>query len=200
MFQNKLKNKVLLVAALTAFYSTAQADMYLAPYAGYSSASLKLKTPAAVTTEVTMKNPIFGLSIGYRSMTGADLTLNGTYVKGTADSKTAGVTTKVKNEHKTGSVQLGLNLSAMRVYLGYIAMNDLKSVSEDETDSTTFTGSGYQAGLEFALTTRLTVNVQYDLHQFSKVKDNINGTTSNMDDVFEKSDSQTTSAGLKFYF
>ncbi len=182
-----------------AVFSTANAATFIEPSIGYRSHNLKLTSITTATTEVKMATPVYGLKIGYSSPLGIDLNLSYDYSSGKAEISPS----MEKNDfsQSTASAQLGVSaLGALKIYLGYGFLNELKIKEGLTTSDMNLKGQSYQAGLQFKIFSRVMLGLQYNINQYKTVsgRDFILG--EKVDTYFNKVDSQDYSLNLSTSF
>ncbi len=188
-----------LCLTLLALIPAAQAGIFFEPGVGYRSHSLKLTDLANGTSEIKMASPVYGLRVGYSSLTGIDINLAYDYSSGTAELKPANE--KNKFTQSTAAVQLGVSaLGALKIYLGYGFTNELKIAEGLTTSDINLRGQAYQAGLQFKLFTMVMLGLQYNLNQYKTVEGKSFTNGEKVDSYFNKLDSQDYSLSVSTSF
>lgn len=198
MFQNKLKNLVFFFA-LTMAAQQSHAIFVIAPSVGYKMQSAKFTDNADNESELKANNPVFGLKLGVLSMSGVSFDIAGTYVSGKAKTTNANIESEKDMTELTAAAQLGISTNTVKIYLGYVAMNELKL--KQTSSDITFKGTGYQVGLALHLTSSISLGVQYQIDQYSQIK--IDAISSSYEDIklyYKKVDAQSTTANLTYSF
>ena len=178
---------------------TANASAFIEPSIGYRSHTLKLTDISNSTTEIKMTTPVYGIKLGYSSPLGIDLNLAYDYSSGKAEIQPAAE----KNDftQTTGSVQLGVSaLGALKIYLGYGFLNELKIKAGITTSDMYFKGQAYQAGLQFKLLSRIMMGLQYNINQYKTIEGRNFILGEKIENYFNKVDSQDYSITLSTSF
>ena len=184
---------------LTAFSNVATAGVFIEPSIGYRSHTLKTADLVMTTTEIKMSSPVYGLKLGYRSMMGIDVNLAYDYSSGKAEI--SGAAEKNDFTQSTGSVQLGVSaLGALKIYLGYGLLNELKIAENATVGDMKLSGQAYQAGLQFKLFPMVMLGLQYNLNQYKTVSGRNFIAGEQVDTYFNKIDSQDYSISVSTAF
>lgn len=174
-------------------------SVFIEPYAGYRSETIKLTDLALSTTEIKASQPSFGLKLGYRSLMGLDLNLAGEYFSGSAS--VSNQTEKPKFTHTTVAVQLGVNaLGLVKMYLGTAFVNDFKLEDTTAAQGFKLSGPSFHAGLQFKTLPFVNLGLQYNLNQFNKIEGAAYTTGDKTETYFSKTDAQDYSIYLSTSF
>ncbi len=188
-----------LVFTFLAFTSASHAGIFIEPSIGYRSHNLKLTEIAGLTREIKMASPVYGLRVGFRSLMGIDVNLAYDYSSGKAEVLPA----KEKNDfnQSTAAVQLGVSaLGALKIYLGYGILNELKLARGLTVSDIKLTGQAYQAGLQIKLFPMVLLGLQYNLNQYKTVEGTTYTSGDKVDTYFNKLDSQDYSLSVSTTF
>ncbi len=182
-----------------AFISNSQAGIFFEPGVGYRSHTLKLTDLANSPSEIKMASPVYGLRVGYRSLMGIDINLAYDYSSGKAEL--IPVNEKNNFTQSTAAVQLGVSaLGALKIYLGYGFMNELKVAEGLTASNMNLRGQAYQAGLQFKLFPMVLLGLQYNLNQYKTVEGKTFTIGEKVDSYFNKLDSQDYSLSVSTSF
>ncbi len=187
-------NLTVLVFSQSVFAST-----FFEPSIGYRSHNLKLTDLANSATEIKMATPVYGLKVGFRSLMGIDLNLAYDYSSGKAEISPA----MEKNDfsQSTASVQLGVSaLGALKIYLGYGFLNELKIQQGLTSSDMNFKGQAYQAGLQFKVFPFVNLGLQYNINQYKTIQGKNFILGEKIDTYYNKVDSQDYSLTLSTSF
>lgn len=185
--------------ATTAAYAAPSSSILIEPSVGYRSETIRLTDLSQQETTLNSRSPVFGLKFGYRSPLGVDVNLGYDYSNGKME--TSSVNEKNKFTHQTASAQLGINaLGAMKIYLGYAFLNELKLEETASVAAFKLNGPSYLVGLQFNVIANLNLGAQYNLNQFKKISGSAYSLGDEIDDYFSKIDSQDYSLYLSLAF
>ncbi|MBY0555035.1 hypothetical protein K2P97_10940 [bacterium] len=193
--------KVLLLLLVTKFAHAGVLgnSVFIEPYVGYRSESIKLTDLALSTTEIKTSQPNFGLKLGYRSLMGIDLNLAGELFSGAAS--VSGQPENSKFNHTSVSVQLGVNaLGLVKMYLGTAFVNDFKLESTTSLPGFKLSGPSFHAGLQFKMFPFVNLGFQYNLNQYAKIEGTAYNTGDKTETYFSKTDSRDYSVYLSTTF
>ena len=164
-------------------------SVFIEPFAGYKSTSIKLTDASSKVTQIKAMSPSFGLKLGYRSFVGIDLNLVGEYSSGSAEI--SGLAEKNGFNHKTAGVQLGVNaLGLVKMYLGSSFLNDFAIEDSSLLQGFVLSGPSYHAGVQFKLYPFVSLGAQYTLNQFNTVKGNSYAAGDSLETYYLKNDTQ----------
>ncbi len=198
---NKLYSQFIFFIFLTLLVSTeAHASFYFEPFLGYRQEKIKFTDLASVESEYKMSGLTYGLNLGVASATGIFLNLSGSQFKGKADT-TPAQTDNPEFTHNNGAVQVGVSaMGLLKIYLGYMLLNELEMKSQSPLSSFKLKGPGYQVGLALTLIPRLSIGAQYNIHQFNEISGDSFAAGSEIKTYFNKVDSQDLFAYLAYSF
>ncbi|MBC7742076.1 MAG: hypothetical protein H7061_07760 [Bdellovibrionaceae bacterium] len=194
-----LYSYLLLLTPLAANAMMGGNSFFFEPSVGYRNELIKLTNKANVESQMKMMTPTYGLKLGYRSPTGIDLNLAGDYSSGKTEW---GPLTENNNfSHKMAAVQLGVNaMGAMKIYLGYAFMNELKVEAGLLNSDILLKGPAYQAGIAFNLFSNVAASAQYNLNQFDEISGTSYTASDKVQHYFNKLDSVDYSFSLSLTF
>lgn len=176
-----LMRSTLLLVALSLLSLPARAGLLLEPYLGYEFGDAKVKTTMG-TGEWTTSGLAFGARVG---MTFPIVFVALDYSMAN-DLKFKGKdgTTDEDGSRSTLAAVVGAKLPLVRAYAGYAFLNDhtLKSNSGDVT----LKGSGVKLGVGFTGFPIVSVNLEYLMSKFDKVKSNGNEVSIGSGQIYEE--------------
>lgn len=181
------------------FTQTTIAGIFFEPYVGYKSESIKLTDLLNTKTEIDATSPDFGLKLGFRSALGIDLNIAGEFSSGNASISLQ--PEKNKFNHKTASVQLGVNaLGLVKMYLGSTFLNEFTLEDSSSLLGFKLSGPSFHAGLQYRLFSYLNLGLQYSLNQFNSIEGTAYSGSTNTESYFSKIDAQDYSFYLSITF
>ena len=193
---------VVLLSLQILFLNKANAGLIsFTPNVGLSNQTTKLTDLSDSLTEIKISNPVYGLKIGVNAMSGISIDAAGTYSSGRA--KIINGSLEKENDYTETQAAVQLSVSAMntfKIYLGYIAQNELAIKGLTQALSYKLKGTGYQAGIAVNMTSSISLGVQYDIHQFNEVNFESVGRYEDTKTYYKKIDSQSTSLNLAISF
>lgn len=166
------------------------------PGVGYKEETLKLTDLSNNLTKYSLTGVVASLKIGVQSAAGVSLLLAGEHISGKAKLDPESVD-KPKFSHTVAGFQIGVSaMNAMKIYLGYSPLNELKLEDEGSFDGFTLSGHTYQAGVMFFPFHFVGLGVQYNIHQFKEISGDTFTAGKEVDTYFTKIDSQDLSFTL----
>jgi opacity protein-like surface antigen len=170
-----------LIAALS-FTSLAHASLMIEPYIGYQMGSLNAVNIAAPADSTTgsLNGTAFGGRLGFRFFI-PWIALDYQHLSGKMKPNNSLLNTSTATQSSLGAV-VGVDLPLIRVWGGYGFTNDL-SAKDDVTGVTDkYKGSYTKAGVGFTFLPLVSLNVEYQINDYSKFNgDDINTTFSKFD-------------------
>lgn len=171
---------ILAVLALSFLTTTAaQAHILFEPSLGYAMGTLTNTTSADVQTKSDLSAPSVGLRLAWMSPIRLWIGVDGDYVfgKGKAKDVSPGTEDTFDFTSTTGSISLGYEtLHRIRLYASYGVFDSLvlKEDGNSALGDTIFTGGNpIKIGWGYHLTQSIAVNIEYAMHDYKKVKNNL---------------------------
>ena len=172
---------------------------FIEPSVGYRTETIKFTSLTNNASQIKMNTPTYGLKLGYRTALGIDFNFAGDFSNGKADWTP--LEEKNNFTHNMVAFQLGINaMSAMKIYLGYAFMNELKVEKGLLNSDINLKGPAYQAGIQFRLFPLISVGAHYNLNQFTEISGSGYNLSDKVDSYFNKLDSQDYSFNLSLTF
>ena len=198
---NKIYSQFFFLILTTLLVSVeTQAGFYFEPFLGYRQEKIKFTDLASLESEYKLSGPTYGLNLGVATATGIFLNLSGSQFKGKADT-TPVQTDNPEFTHNNGAVQVGVSaMGLLKIYLGYILLNELEMKSPSPLSSFNLKGAGYQVGLALSLIPRLSLGAQYNIHQFNEISGDSFVAGKDIKNYYNKVDSQDLFAYLAYSF
>lgn len=200
MTKNKLILFLLLLVTTTSTTSLAATGGFIfEPGIGYKTETLKLTDLSQNLTTYKFSGAVGSLKIGIQANSGVSLSLVGEHSTGKAEVDPS-VLEKPDYSHTLAGFQIGVSaMNTMKIYLGYAPFNSFEIKSTDSLNDFKLKGHAYQAGIMFFPFSRLGLGAQYNVNQYTE----ISGTQFNLgpevDNYFDKIDSQDLSFILAIY-
>ena len=160
------------VALALGFAPLANAGMLLEPYLGYGSTPVNYDLKASPGDSRDLgTGTVMGGRVAYTAplvFVGADYSMQSLAMKNTvAASGTTSADYNATASTLYGIV--GVNVPMLQAYAGYGLMDQF--TSKPSTGDTTFSGNAYKVGLGYTGLPVMSLNLEYQMHSFSKVKD-----------------------------
>ena len=190
------------VVSILTFTQSANAIFMIEPSIGYRQETVKLTDilPPQNQTEIKMNSPTYGLKLGFTSAMGISFDLAGNRSSGKAEY-TPALTESPNYSHNIGSIQVGVNaMGLLKIYLGYIAIDDLEIQTNNFIQGFKMKGHGFQAGLMTFPFQRVGLGIQYNVHQFTEISGANFTNGPDIKNYFDKIDVQDISASISFLF
>ena len=178
----RISKILLLVSTLFALSSTAQADLLLEPYLGYTIGS-----GDRGNFDYDYKTPQIGGRVGYQMlglMLGVDYSMGLGSFDVDAEHKVTGAETSSKNKKNQLGVFVGYNLPVLLRVWGTYYVNT--SLETEGTPSSDYSGSGYALGAGFTGLPFVSLNLEYRNFSYDEVE--IGSTKSTLDPELEFSE------------
>ena len=91
-------------------------------------------------------------------------------------------------------------MGLLKIYLGYMLLNEVEIKTQSPFSSFKLKGPGYQVGLSLTLISRLSLGLQYNIHQFNDISGASYASGNDTKTYFNKVDSQDIFAYLAYSF
>lgn len=165
-----MKKLLMAFFATLALSATAQASLMIEPYIGYELGSVKednVTTPANSTTG-SLNGTAIGGRLGYRFLM-PWIALDYKYLNGKLKPNNSAVNDQTATQSSLGAV-VGIDLPVLlRVWAGYGFMDDMSLKDSVSGNTDKLKGSYTKAGLGFTFLPLVSLNVEYQQNNYTKL-------------------------------
>jgi len=189
------------IAFISVFFPrVASAAFFIEPFLGQRQEKIQFTDLTATNFEYKTSGLTYGLNAGVTTATGIFFNLSGSQFKAKAETTPTQSDTP-EFTHNNAALQVGVSaMGLLKIYLGYMLLNEVEIKTQSPFSSFKLKGPGYQVGLSLTLISRLSLGLQYNIHQFNDISGASYASGNDTKTYFNKVDSQDIFAYLAYSF